>query len=183
MLTEAGRQLLSAAHALQSARASAVQNMQPHTDLPAGTAARLAIRTSMRNQWPCVVTGIEVQGHLVRVHLRAEASEAFRVRSRITLESAELLGLRTGIRVQALCKATAVRAVRDSKDTAVDADGFNAWNGSVTRISRGSLGDEITAALGATLQIVGFSAPGEGLRVRSRVVLKVDESAIVLALD
>ena len=179
-LTEAGRQLLVAAQTLKSARSQAVEQVQTQTDVPAQTAARLAVRTSMRNQWPCVVNRMDVQGQIVRVSLQAVASADFRVRARITRESAELLGLRKGIAVQALCKATAVKA------TAMDEDVLgleNCWGGVVARISRGSLGDEISAKLGGDLQIVGFSEPGAGLKSRSRVVLRVDDSAVVLALS
>ncbi|MBF5003435.1 LysR family transcriptional regulator [Diaphorobacter caeni] len=179
-LTDAGRQLLVAAQTLKSARTQAVEQVQAHTDVHAQTAARLAVRTSMRNQWPCVVTGMDVQGQIVLVSLQAAASEDFRVRARITRESAELLGLDKGISVQALCKATAVFAAAAGSEKR---EGENCWSGSVTRISRGALGDEISATLGGGLQIVGFSAPGAGLKSRMRVVLRVDESAVVLALS
>ena len=43
-------------------------------------------------------------------------------------------------------------------------------------------GDEITLALAPGLQLVGFAAPAEGLRVRQRVVAWVDESSVVVAL-
>ncbi len=182
-LTEAGTQLLVAALALKSARTQAVQQVQSHglaPDMHAEAAARLAVRTSMRNQWPCVVTGMDVQGQIVMVSLQAAASEQFRVRARITRESAELLGLRKGIAVQALCKATAVKAAAMDEDVL----GLeNCWGGVVARISRGSQGDEISAKLGGDLQIVGFSEPGAGLKSRSRVVLRVDDSAVVLALS
>ena len=179
-LTEAGTQLLVAAQALKSARAQAVEQVQGTSDMPAETAARLAVRTSMRNQWPCVVTDMNVQGQIVMVTLQAAASERFLVRARITRESAELLGLQRGIAVQALCKATAVHAAAMGAD-ALESE--NCWAGLVTRISRGSLGDEISAKLDGGLQIVGFSAPGEGLKTRSRVTLRVDDSAVVLALS
>ena len=35
----------------------------------AAAAARLGVRTSMRNQWPCVVQALEAVGPLVHVHL------------------------------------------------------------------------------------------------------------------
>ena len=178
-LTEAGRQLLAAADAMAQARGAVLSRWQaaPH----AGPAlARLAVRTSMRNQWPCIVTDMNVQGQIVMVTLQAAASERFLVRARITRESAELLGLHRGIAVQALCKATAVNAAVMGAD-ALESE--NCWAGLVTRISRGSLGDEIAAKLDGGLQIVGFSAPGAGLKTRSRVTLRVDDSAVVLALS
>ena len=41
---------------------------------------------------------------------------------------------------------------------------------------------EVAAQLDAGVQMVGFAPAGSGLRVRSRVKLQVDESAVVLAL-
>lgn len=182
-LTDAGVQLLAAAQALKIARSDAVQHMQERPALPAGAAQRLAVRTSMRNQWPCVVRDMDVQGQIVRVVLEGAASPEFHVCARITRESAELLGLQNGVAVQALCKATAVHVQALPTGGPVEAYGVNRWSGFVTRVSRGGLGDEVSATLGAGLQIVGFSEPGAGLRARSRVVLKVDESAVVLALS
>ena len=52
----------------------------------------------------------------------------------------------------------------------------------VARLSRGPEVDEVAAQLDAGVQMVGFAPAGSGLRVRSRVKLQVDESAVVLAL-
>lgn len=172
-LTEAGHQLLAAADAMAQARGAVLSRWQaaPH----AGTAlARLAVRTSMRNQLPCVVQRLEAQGQIVRVHLAlGDAALA----ARITRESAELLGLAPGLVVQALCKATAVRVERAGPS----AGGLAA---KAVRVARGESGDEVSAALAAApgLQMVGFAAPGSGLRAGSRVALAVEENAVVLAL-
>ncbi len=180
-LTQAGEQLLQAAQALRNARSSAVEQMHGQSEPHAATAQRLAVRTSMRNQWPCIVREMDAQGQIVRVYLERAASSQFQVCARITRESTELLGLQRGIAVQALCKATAVSALPATHGQ--EADGVNAWTGSVARVSRGNLGDEISATLAGGLQIVGFSEPGAGLRARSRVVMRVDESAVVIALS
>jgi molybdate transport system regulatory protein len=138
VLTEAGLQLLQAADAMAQARGAVLSRWQaePH----AGPAvARLAVRTSMRNQWPCVVQGVQVHGQIVLVHLGLAAVAAHapvsdvpegRLReghslgggaaflaARITRESSELLGLQPGLPVQALCKATAVRVERVERAT------------------------------------------------------------------
>eukprot|EP01030_Chromulinospumella_sphaerica_P016616 gene16616-16432_t len=115
------------ADAMAQARGAVLARWQ--ADPHAGRAvARLAVRTSMRNQWPCVVQGVQVHGQIVLVHLglaQAAAGEgaceppesgrsdgADFLAARITRESAELLGLQPGLVVQALCKATAVRVER-----------------------------------------------------------------------
>ena len=200
-LTESGRQLLQAARAMEQARGAVLSRWQdtPH----AGAAlARLAVRTSMRNQWPCVVQRLELLGPIVRVHLAVEltggtaaaaasdvaSSALLRLAARITRESAELLGLQPGMPVQALCKATAVRVVRKvaTKTTPVgegDApDGTFRLPARATRVVRGPAGDEVAATVAGGVHVVGFAAAGSGVRVGSAVVLEVEDNAVVLAV-
>ena len=193
-LTEAGHQLLAAADAMAQARGAVLSRWQatPH----AGPAlARLAVRTSMRNQLPCVVVRLVVQGQIVCVHLRLEgdgavgdAPGAVALAARITRESAELLGLQPGLAVLALCKATAVRVERGGRAAPATATADAAPAGThrlparATRVVRGESGDEVSAELAAGLHMVGFAAPHSGLRAGSAVVLVVEENAVVLAL-
>lgn len=183
-LTEAGRQLLAAADAMAQARGAVLQRWQstPH----AGPAlARLAVRTSMRNQLPCVVERLAVHGQIAQVHLRLEGdgAEAVSLAARITRESAQLLGLRPGLAVQALCKATAVQVLgRGRMAVSADAQGTHHVPARATRVVRGVSGDEVSAALAGGLQMVGFAASGSGLRAGSPVVLVLEENAVVLAL-
>jgi molybdate transport system regulatory protein len=44
------------------------------------------------------------------------------------------------------------------------------------------MGDEVSLQLDAGLQLVGFAAPGSGLKAGARVQAMVDESALVIAL-
>jgi molybdate transport system regulatory protein len=201
-LTEAGRQLLAAADAMAQARGAVLSRWQatPH----AGPAlARLAVRTSMRNQLPCVVERLVSQGQIVAVHLRlgpalasvdggradGQAAPQALV-SRITRESAELLGLQPGLAVQALCKATGVRVERAARSgrtvqgapAAPGAHGTHRLAARATRVVRGDSGDEVAAELPGGLQMVGFAAPASGLRAGSPVVLVVEDNAVVLAL-
>jgi len=189
-LTDAGRQLLSAADAMAQARGAVLSRWQgaPHTG-PA--LARLAVRTSMRNQLPCVVQQLEVIGQIVRVHLAFEAvgrAAPPMLSSRITRESAELLGLQPGLMVQALCKATAVRVERSapapqSPPGSAGGQGTCRLEARAVRVVRGASGDEVSAQLLAGgLQMVGFAPPDSGLRGGSRVVLVLDDNAVVLAL-
>ncbi|MFN4120134.1 TOBE domain-containing protein [Acidovorax sp.] len=190
LLTEAGHQLLAAADAMAQARGAVLARWQatPH----AGPAlARLAVRTSMRNQLPCVVDRLAVQGQIVCVHLRLEgdgpvavgdAAGAAVLASRITLESAELLGLQPGLAVLALCKATAVRVERMASGAGA-APGTCRLEARAVRVVRGASGDEVTAQfLTGGVQMVGFAPPDSGLRAGSRVALVLDDHAVVLAL-
>ncbi len=205
VLTDAGQQLLAAADAMAQARGAVLSRWQ--ADPHAGRAvARLAVRTSMRNQWPCVVQGLQVHGQIVLVHLglalaaagegACEPPESDRsdgadfLAARITRESAELLGLQPGLAVQALCKATAVRVERAAPGAPVPQAPASTYRlpAKAVRVVRGALGDEVAAELmlGARatgVQMVGFAAPGSGLRVGSRVVLVVEDTAVVLALS
>ncbi len=166
---------------MAQARAEVLQRLAGQGAQPAA-AARLAVRTSMRNQWPCVVRALEAAGPLVHVHLGgAGAAQALALTARITQESAQLLGLAPGLPVLALCKATAVQ-VCGMKEAGEGDAAPNAWPGRVTRVARGEAGDEVAAALDAGVQMVGFAPPRSGLRARARVCLRADASAIVLAL-
>lgn len=185
-LTAAGQALLDAAQAVDAARSEVLARLSlapGAVGVAAPAMARLALRTSMRNQWPCVVQQLHTQGPLVRVQLSgADASaQTLRLAARITRESAELLGLVPGLPVLALSKATAVQ-VRRLPASASEVLGENCWPGRVTRVVRGEAGDEVAAQLDAGLHMVGFAAAACGLRARARVQLILPESALVLAV-
>ena len=140
---------------------------------PALALARLAVRTSMRNQLPCVVQRLEWLGQIVRVHLAMEGvahpaqgdePEPPFLSARITRESAELLGLQSGLAVQALCKATAVRVERLAGATVPPEAGVYRLVARAMRVARGESGDEVSAELAGNLQMVGFAEPRSGLR-------------------
>ena len=203
LLSKAGLQLLAAADALALARSQVLDRLR----LDAGglsSFSQLSIRTSMRNQLPCQVQGLEVMGRIVRVTLAlsmgargdaatastadalvgalADGSAGARLVSRITRESAELLALQPGLPVLALCKATAVTVQRLTP--AFDRDGAtgNVLAGRAVRVSRSQTGDEVSLQLEAGLQLVGFAPPSSGIRVGSRVAASLDEAVVVVAL-
>jgi len=173
-LTTAGRQLLQAGAAMARSREQVLARLSRPQ---AGALAALGLRTSMRNQLPCVVAAVQVHGPLVRVELAVPGGGV--LASRITAESAELLGLRDGLDVLALCKATAVRVERAASAAN---PGENVLAGKATRVARGDAGDEIAAQVGGGLALVGFAPPRSGLRTGSRVTLRMDEAAVVIAL-
>ena len=180
-LTAQGEQLLRVAQKLAWARDRALGELSG-----AGSPALAAVglRTSMRNQLPCTVQVIEELGQMARARLQL-AGGAVLV-SRITRESAELLGLRRDQQVLALCKATAVSVSRAAAAGTLRAGKssthLNLLPGRAKRVSRGASGDEVAAELDAGLQLVGFASSASGLRSGSRVVMGVDESAVVIAL-
>ena len=196
-VSEAGLQLLAAADAWAQARSQVLSRLQlDGGGLPSFT--QLSVRTSMRNQLPCQVQALEVKGHIVRVTLAlsmgaangaaAGISMQARLVSRITRESAELLTLQPGLAVIALCKATAVTVQRflvgHVATGPVAAPGLagNVLAGRAVRVSRGETGDEVSLRLEAGLQLVGFAPPASNIRVGTRVMARVDEAALVVAL-
>lgn len=178
-LTAAGEQLLQAAELLNKARTQVLaqiteSNGQAPSDAPRFGA--LSLRTSMRNQFPCAVKALKSQGQVIQVELSlGDDTPLF---SRITKESAELLGLHPGQAVLALCKATAVTV---SPAGAMD-KGRNLLPGRVKRASRSAAGGEVALELGSGMQLVGFAGPGSGLRVGSPALAHMEESAVVIAL-
>ena len=173
LLTPAGQALLDAAQAMDAARAEVLARLSGQ----APVAARLALRTSMRNQWPCVVEALQIQGPLVRVQLRGadRAASALRLAARITQESAELLGLAPGLPVLALCKATAVQVTPDPASPA-----GNAMAGVVRSVARGAA-PEVVLQLPSGIQLVGFAAAGAKIRAGQQGAAVFDESSIVIA--
>lgn len=186
LLTVQGGHLLELADALDAARRDvharwSVGGAEASTQADA-TIARLAVRTSMRNQLPATIDTLEAIGRTVRVRMHLGANSSA-IAARITQESAELLGLQAGMTVIALCKATAVRVERfDAAAPTRRGATRNRLVGRVGRALRGEGGDEIAVTLDGGLQVVGFAPGGSGLRVRQRAAVALDESALVVAL-
>jgi molybdate transport system regulatory protein len=178
-LTPAGTKLLAMAGLLAEARSQVLAGVKPDELLPPRTLpalSRMNVRTSMRNQLPCEVDKLVLRGQVARVHLKLADGTA--LVSRITRASAELLGLQKGQTVLALCKATAVTIGAQGSTP----EGVQSLKGRAVRISRGADGDEISLQLDGGLQLVGFAAPGSGLKTKDLVEAIIDESAVVIAL-
>lgn len=179
-ITAAGAQLLAVAKQLADSRtsvfaaASAASSSPPSPALP-----YIGVRTSMRNQLPCVVEKLEVKGQVVRVFLKLAGGGV--LVSRITKASTELMGLQRGQQVLTLCKATAV-TVSPGEILTVSTAGKQKLGGVAQRISRGTSGDEVSLQLNAGLQLVGFAKAGSGIKAKAAVTAMVDESALVIAL-
>lgn len=180
LLTDAGRQLIAAAEQLSAAKARVLADWEGSKQVGSGVAAgnlgALGLRTSMRNQFPCAVLDLKKVGGAARVRL--QLAGAVPLCSRVTLESAELLALKPGLPVLALCKATAVQVAKAADSAA----GRNLVRGVVTRASRAAAGGEVALQLEGGLQLVGFSAAHIGLKTGDVAFACFDESAVVIAL-
>ena len=178
-LTPAGLRVLQAADRIHAARLDVLQQIASEArsgDAGLTNLSALALRTSMRNQMPCTVQSLKPCAGAIRVELRL--ADQTQLWSRITRESAQLLNLKPGVAVLALCKATAV-----TMGTAFEpADGINLLPGSVRRASRAKAGGEVALVLASGLHLVGFTQPGIVLKVGSAGVARVDEAAVALAV-
>ena len=179
VITPAGRRVLDAAALLDKARADVLALLEPGArgEHAGPGLAAMALRTSMRNQFPCTVKSLSSTAGLMRVGL--ELPSAGLLYSRITRESAQLLQLQAGLRVLALCKATAVRvALRIGQ-----AESRNVVAGIVSRASRSALGAEVALQLEGGVSLVGFCDPGQRLKAGQQAMASIEESGVVVAVS
>jgi molybdate transport system regulatory protein len=178
VLTPAGLRVLQAAVLLDRARSDVLAllgsaSASHHTG---PSLAALALRTSMRNQFACTVTRVQASEGRVRVQVQLPGQTT--LFARVTRESAQLLQLRRGLPVLALCKATAVMVGQRVEA----AQGRNLLQGKVWRASRAHGGGEVVLQLPGPLSLVGFADGGQALRAGQAALAGIDESAVVLAL-
>jgi molybdate transport system regulatory protein len=182
-LTPEGEQLLRLADAMAQARETVLARFAGTAPLT-GTSVPVHGRglcTSMRNQLPCRVGALPVRGRgeaLLRVTLLPEGGGAPLVAT-LTRESADLLGLRTGLPVLALAKATAVVIAADPP---APPPGTSVLAGKVWRVVRGHVHDEVTLALPGGALWVGFAAHPFARRKGQPAHAWVPDSALVVAL-
>lgn len=179
-LTGEGERLLQIAGVLEKKRQEVLDQFQGEKiDAVDARFSHLSIRTSMRNYLPCHVKGLKMSGQIVRVCLAVNDTLPVLI-ARITRTSAELLALKPGLQVLAMCKATAVK-ISDEANTS-DLSVANHFCGTAARISTGDKEDEVTMELSPGLQLVGFASAEKKIRLNDRVFASVDESAVVIAL-
>ncbi len=177
-LTEAGKQLLMAADHLNQARSQALADLRGQAS-DKGNMARIAsigLRTSMRNQLPCVVSEIAKSTGAPRIWL--ELPDGQRLSARITNESLELLDLKVGMPVLALCKATAVTIA----PTIVAMGEVNVLRGQVAKRFGLKRDGQLSLALAQGVHISGFADPQAELRVKHPAMAAIAESALVIGL-
>lgn len=179
-ITPQGRQLLTLADALRAAR----QQILAKFGGSAAMAGGLGLRTSMRNQLPCEVVALSVDrssDSMWMVHLRAPGGAS--LCASLTRESADLLGLRPGLAVLVLCKATAVVVSAAKSQTACKAlPGECLLSGRVQRVSVGEQRNEVSLALSGGGHWVGFSAPGWAALEGLPAIAAMPASALVIGL-
>ena len=113
----------------------------------------------------------------VRVRLRTPG--AAELVASVTRESVDLLGLRAGLEVLVLCKATAVRIGRGDVE---EAPGQCVLTGRIERLARGTGRDEVVLSLEGGGQWVGFAERPFAARVGQRAWALMAPSALVIGL-
>ena len=178
-ITADGNRLLELADQLALARS---QVLARFGQVQAGALAAhsgLGLRTSMRNQLPCVVTGLHAlgQGNLMQVTLQTTGGQV--LTSLVTRESADLLGLSTGMAVLALCKATAVVVMPPD---APRPDQPCELTGVVADVSPGPGPQEVALSLPGGNLWVGFVSEGAAPQVGDAASGVFAPSALVIGL-
>lgn len=180
-ITPQGLQLLALADELAQARA---QVLARHGQgVPGGTVpVSLGLRTSMRNQLPCVVSAVRPVAHgpMVEVDLCTPCGQS--LVSLVTRESADLLGLAPGLAVLALCKATAVAVAPAVEGTTAQPGTGCTLQGVVADVSPGLGAQEVALTLPSGHLWVGFVAGGVDLPVGRAACGVFAPSALVLGL-
>jgi molybdate transport system regulatory protein len=175
-ITPAGRRVLEAADEMAHARRRILDSFAQGD---ASGRAALALRTSMRNQFPCTVGTVKpVKEHGGQVRVQLLLADGSALHARITRESVQLLGLEPRLDVLALCKATAVR-VAEQIDTATPG---NVLSGEVVRASRSASGGEVTLRLASGVQLVGFAAAGAALKPGRQAMASIEEASVVIGV-
>ncbi len=181
-LTPAAQGLLKAAQALEQARLQALESLS----LGGEEAASLAgvqgssLRTSMRNHWPATIDQLQPQGTQVHVVLKLAAvtDPGPLITSRVTRESAQLLGLRPGLQVLALSKATAITIGLHHRASSK----ASVIMGTTLKAHKVSAGNELTVRITPTTVLVGIASQDLTLRADAQVKVRIAHSAVVIAL-
>lgn len=183
-LTPQGEQLLALAEELSLARRAVLARHAAGETIGAG----LGLRTSMRNQIACEVESCEpmaARDPMVLVRLRNAGGD--RLLSQITQESADLLGIAPGMRIQALCKATAVEVIdAGANHVSASLPGSVAsqflLSGRIRRVSAGEQRDEVTLELRGGGMWTGFATHAFAAAVGKRAQARMSAAAVVLAI-
>lgn len=179
-LTAEGLAVLHAADVLNAAREDALMRIRGagRTLKPSlRNITGIGLRTSMRNQLPCVVHNIHKTQGAARVQLRLAGGQ--HLISRITLESLQLLGLKKGTPALALCKAAAVTIA----PTIVAIGGVNLLKGKITRRIGAKADRQLLLEIAPGLQLAGFADPESALKPKQSAMAAIEESAIVIGLS
>lgn len=127
----------------------------------AGFLRNMALRTSARNQFLCTVVSLEPTDVDVSLHLSLDGDQALAVL--VTQASVERLGIREGMSLMVLVKASAVGLGRRAPAAHT---GQNAVWGTVTEVIEGAQRSEVTVQVGAHRFITAVLPASDAQRIR-----------------
>ncbi len=175
-LTQAGLSVLEASAALNKVRSQIFMDIEKGEAPKLASLAASTLRMSVRNILPCVIENIDPQ--ISQVKLRLRVANNCHIRSSITLESYQLLGLKVGMGVLALFKATAAHVVKEAPQI------YNGeiFNGQIARLPRNQESGEVTLRLSNGLNVVGFVNEKNDFRIGEEASLLIDETSVIIGL-
>lgn len=174
-LTVTGEQILKIADRIAQARSEVLRSFTDAEQPLANHLTTSGILSSMRNNLPCVVESVKHGSALVRVFLRLDEENI--IKASVTAESAQLLGLKPGVRMIAAAKATAVEIAKSFPDANLD----NRLTGRVVRCTRSEKGGEVALRLPSGLIVIGFAKHNHHLAPGMEAQATVASNAVVIA--
>ena len=174
-LTVTGEQILKIADRIAQARSEVLRSFTDAEQPLANHLTTSGILSSMRNNLPCVVENVKHVSALVRVFLRLDEENI--IKASVTAESAQLLGLKPGVRMIAAAKATAVEIAKSFPDANLD----NRLTGRVVRCTRSEKGGEVALRLPSGLIVIGFAKHNHHLAPGMEAQATVASNAVVIA--
>lgn len=175
-LTEAGESVLEAAAALSKLRDQLIIDIENKGSSGLAALAANTLKMSIRNIIPCVVE--DMHGGMSMTKVKLKICEGEYLRSCITIESRELLDLKTGDKILALFKASGATINLDPEAEPKSC----CLKGQVVRLPPKEKGGEVTIRLPNGFNVVGFAHKSNGLSVGSDAYAHIPEQAVVLAL-
>ncbi len=188
-LTDYGRKVIALYRALETEYQAALDRMAASMgDERSGDVKqfrqlfrRMSMKTSARNQFAGAISGLREGDVDFEVRIRLDAdNELVAV---VTRESAEILGLRIGMEINALVKSSSILLLTDA---AVRTTARNQLWGEVTRVADGLVSAEITLAMpgGKTVcaVVTHNSVANLGLAVGERACAVFKASSVILCL-
>lgn len=132
----------------------------------AGFLRNMALRTSARNQFLCTVTALEPTDVDVRLHLSLDGDRPQPLSVLVTQASVDRLGIREGMSLMVLVKASAVGLARRAP---VARTGHNAVWGTVSEVIDGAQRCEVTLQIGTHRFITAVLPASDAQRVQPEV--------------
>lgn len=175
-LTAAGEAVLEASAALNKVRSQILTDIQNGDSPKVAALASVALRMSIRNIIPCSIVEMHGGMSMEKVKLSVGANQF--LRSSVTIESKQLLGLEVGKNVLGLFKASAATVSQGKPSDPSHCFLF----GQVARLPQKDNGGEVTLRLPNGINVVGFVRRHHGLKVGSEAYLHVPEQSVVIAL-